>query len=279
MATPWLLLILFGPVVAFALWAWGEPHWRARRRAQRRRQPFPEAWRTVLRARVPFMRRLPADLQRQLKGHIQVFLAEKAFIGCRGMVITDEVRVTIAAQACLLLLDQHQAPPRYFPRLQQVLVYPGAFHVRRTHIDEAGVVSDEGQVLSGESWQEGQVVLSWKDVLDSAAVPDDGYNVVIHEFAHQLDQENGPANGAPLLRHSQDPARWSTVMRREFEALQQRGPQQADDLLDDYGATDPAEFFAVVSEVFFEQPLRLSQAHPALYGELSSLYGIDPLSW
>ncbi len=284
MATQWWLLILFGAVLLFALWTWGEPHRQARRRAWLRRQPFPAAWRQVLNARVPYVRRLPADLQLQLKGHIQVFLAEKAFIGCRGQVITDEVRVTIAAQACLLLLDQHQAPPRYFPNLRQVLVYPGAFRVKRVHTDEAGVVWDEREVLSGESWQEGQVVLSWKDVLAGAAVPDDGRNVVIHEFAHQLDQENGPANGAPLLRHPDDPPRWSQVMNQEFERLQQRvheavDGEEEDELLDPYGATAPAEFFAVASEVFFEQPARLSQEHPALYAELANLYGVNPLSW
>jgi len=133
-------------------------------------------------------------------------------------------------------------------------------------------------VLAGESWSLGQVVLSWQDAVDGAAVTDDGRNVVIHEFAHQLDQQNGRANGAPLLRKSQR-ARWAAVMNAEFAVLQQRAEAETPTLLNFYGATDPAEFFAVASEVFFEQPLRLAHEHATLYRELSAFYRLDPLSW
>jgi hypothetical protein len=251
--------------------------WHDRKRRERiASRPFPAEWRTILRERVPFVRRLPPDLQQQLRRRIQVFVAEKSFVGCGGLAITDEMRVTIAAQACLLLLNR---PGRDFSRLGQILVYPGPFVVHRERRDRIGLVSEHGRVHSGESWAHGQVVLSWPDVLEGAAFPDDGRNVVIHEFAHQLDQEKGHANGAPDLVDSQRYPRWSRVLGQEYELLQKRIANQEATLLDPYAATDPAEFFAVSSEVFFERPREMAAGHPALYGELSRYYRIDPRSW
>ena len=221
-------------------------------------------------------RRLPADLQRQLKGHIQVFLAEKDFIGCDGLVVTDEMRVTIAALACLLILNRETD---YYPNLRQVLVYPGAFVVDMEESDEAGVVQNQRHVLSGESWSQSQVILSWEDVIEGAMVADDGYNVVIHEFAHQLDQEAGYANGAPELASRGQYARWSRVLGEEFERLRASTAAGEQSLLDDYGATDPAEFFAVLAEVFFEQPQLLQEENPALYAELSRFFCVSPVTW
>ena len=254
----------------------GQPRWQAWRRAWVLRRPFPSAWREILRRRVPAVRRLPADLQLQLKRHIQVFLSEKAFIGCQGQVITDEVRVTIAAQACLLLLNRSAA---CYPGLRQVLVYPGAFVVDRVRPVGGGVLRDERQVLSGESWSQGQVILSWQDVVEGAAVPDDGRNVVIHEFAHQLDQETGQANGAPALPRGMAYRDWSRVLGAAFAELQHRAALGEPTLLNPYGATDPAEFFAVATEVFYEQPAALATAHPALYGCLRGYYQVDPQGW
>ena len=152
------------------------------------------------------MRRLPADLQLQLKQHMQVFLAEKAFIGCNGLEITDEIRVTIAAHACLLILNR---PSGYYPNLRQILVYPDSFVVQRDHVDHIGLAHHAREVLAGESWSQGQVILSWQDTLAGAAVVDDGQNVAIHEFAHQLDQESGSANGAPMLQRRAQRQSWS----------------------------------------------------------------------
>ena len=260
-------------VAAFA----GQPLLTEWRRQRIRRQPFPPEWRDILRRRVPYVHGLPADLQLQLKKHIQVFVAEKPFIGCAGLAVSDEMRITIAAQACLLLLNRQR--PSYYPRLRQILVYPGAFVVHRVHTDGAGVLQDQRQALSGESWSQGQVILSWQDTLDGAAVIDDGQNVVIHEFAHQLDQENGAANGAPLLSGRRHYARWSQVMAAEFARLQAQVEGAQATLLSHYGATNPAEFFAVASEVFFEQAQRLADEHPALYRELARFYRLNPLSW
>jgi len=257
-------------------WLWGAPLLAALRRARVRRQPFPHAWREILRRRMPVFARLPADVQLQLKKHAQVLLAEKPFIGCAGLAISDEIRVLIATQAALLLLNRQAG---YFPGLRQVLVYPGSFVVDRTAVDPAGLARDERRVLAGESWQQGQVILSWGDVLAGAADPGDGRNVVIHEFAHQLDQESGRANGAPFLGRRERYARWAAVLGAEFETLRQRLARDEAGLIEPYAATDPAEFFAVVSELFFEQPAALAAGHPALYEELRLYYRSDPVGW
>lgn len=272
------LLLAAAALLGALAWLWGPPLAVEIRRARIRRQPFPRAWREVLQRRWPGWQQLPADLQLQLKKHTQVLLAEKPFIGCQGLVLTDEMRVLIAAQASLLLLNRRAG---YFRNLRQVLVYPGAFLVDRA-VNEGSVVRDERRALAGESWQQGQLILSWDDVLQGAATADDGRNVVIHEFAHQLDQESGRANGAPWLATPARRQRWAAVMAREFEQLraQLQGPGSGvGGLIDPYAATDPAEFFAVVSEVFFEKPSELAAAHPALFREFAQYYATNPLHW
>jgi Mlc titration factor MtfA (ptsG expression regulator) len=271
------LVIILGLMLLLVVALAGQPMLTSLRRARIRSRPFPAEWREILRRRVPYVRHMPADLQLQLKRHMQVFLAEKPFIGCAGLEVTDEMRVTIAAQACLLMLNRRR--PSYFAQLRQILVYPGAFLVDRVHTDGAGVLQDQRRALSGESWSQGQVILSWQDTVDGAATVDDGQNVVIHEFAHQLDQENGPANGAPLLSGRKRYERWSQVMAAEFAQLQALSANGQPTLLNAYGATNAAEFFAVASEVFFEQPERLAAEHPALYRELAGFYRLNPLSW
>ena len=279
----------------------GLPGWRRRRRERWASRPFPQAWRAALRRHVPLYRQLPADLQQQLRRRILVFLAEKPFLGCAGLEVTEEMRVTIAAQACLLGLNR-DGP--LFPELRQILVYPGAFVVDRVDAGAGGVLREQRRALAGESWSQGQVILSWQDVLEGARVTDDGRNVVLHEFAHQLDQESGSANGAPRLGSRAAHARWADVMGREFAALQARirtrdaararaqaerswfgaSPEAAStpepaDLISDYGATNEAEFFAVVTEVFFEQADALSERHPALFALLRDYYRVDPRTW
>lgn len=271
---PILLVLVTLLVIGFLV---SGPFLAERRRRKIRERPFPIAWSAILERRVPYVRRLPAPLRRQLEQHIQVFIAEKPFIGCDGQVIDDEVRVTIAAQACLLILNRK---PDYFPTLSQVLVYPSAFIVERVRAEPSGILQEERNALSGESWTHGQVVLSWEDTLQGAAIDHDGRNVVIHEFAHQLDQQKGYANGAPYLGGRDRYPQWSAVLGHEFALLQQRSMSGEPPLiLSYYGATNPAEFFAVASEVFFEQPAAMAALHPALYDELKKLYRIDPLAW
>ena len=268
-----ITLLLGAAIIALVLLM---PYWRRYQRKKIMAQPFKTPWRDIVKRRLPYFRALPADLQLQLKKHIQVFIAEKQFIGCDGLTVTDEMRVTIAAQACLLLLNR---PDYYYPKLKQILLYPSAFIVQGSAADVAGVMHEQRRVLSGESWGQGKVVLSWADTLDGAANPTDGRNVVIHEFAHQLDQEKGIATGAPLLARSSDYQQWSGVMAAEFATLQRQAALGQSSLFDYYGATNPAEFFAVISEVFFEQPAALAQQHPGLYNELSRFYRLNPLSW
>lgn len=262
----------------FALGLLGWPWWLARRRARWRAHPFPPAWRRILRRHVPYLTRLPYPLQRRLHGHMLVFLAEKPFIGCAGMVVDDAVRVTIAAQACLLLLGRED-DAAVFPQLRQVLVYPGAFLVDRTQNLGGGVVQDQRRQLAGESWQQGQVLVSWEDVLRGAADPRDGHNVVLHEFAHQLDQETGAANGAPALRDTVSQHRWTAVFQQAYQSLQKAAAQGQATLLDVYGATDPAEFFAVATECFFERAQEMAQALPELFAALQGYYDVDPRAW
>jgi Mlc titration factor MtfA (ptsG expression regulator) len=270
------LLLIAGVAALFVAWVVAEPWLAERRRRRIRSLPFPAAWTAIVDRRVPLARRLPARLRRQLEQQVQVFLAEKAFIGCDGQEVDDDVRVTIAAQACLLALERPTAP---FPNLRTILVYPSAFAVERVRPEPSGVLQETRQVLSGESWSRGQVILSWDDAARGAGIPDDGANVVIHEFAHQLDQEKGYANGAPWLGRRDRYPRWSQVLGEEYARLQQQVALGEPTLIHPYGATNPAEFFAVASEVFFERPHEMAWLHPALYTELARLYRVDPRKW
>jgi Mlc titration factor MtfA (ptsG expression regulator) len=269
---------VFIVVVASLIIGWLlSPAWRQSLRKQRiAATPFPTRWRKILKQQLPLYRALPADLQLRLKKLIQLFLAEKQFIGCAGLEITDEIRINIAAQACLLMLNR---PTQLFPNLTTILVYPTAYQVPQTQPDAAGVVHDQVQIRLGESWQQGKVVLSWPDSQQGAANPSDGHNVVLHEFAHQLDQENGAANGAPFLASTEAYRVWSKILGSEYQALQQRLAQGLPSLFDPYAATNPAEFFAVITEVFFEQGELFQQQHPALYQQLKQYYRLDPALW
>ncbi|QSX39761.1 M90 family metallopeptidase [Shewanella cyperi] len=272
-----LALILVSLAGAIAIGWIVSGRWRSsRRRAAVAARPFPKAWRATLKRRLPLYQTLPPHLQLQLKRHIQVFLSEKQFIGCGGLEITDEIRVAIAAQACLLLLNRKTD---FYPGLRQILVYPDAFYVDREHRDDIGLVSEQRHLLAGESWQQGQVLLSWQTLLNDADAPGSGHNLVIHEFAHQLDQEDGIADGAPLLSSITDYPSWSAVLSEEYAALRRCAAEGLPSLFDYYGASNPAEFFAVVSEVFFTRAAEFKLLHPALYHELERFYQLDPASW
>ena len=252
-----------------------KPKWIRRKRQLIKAQPFPKQWREIIKRNVPYFYTMPADLQLQLKQHVQVFMHEKDFYGFEGININDEIKATIAVQACLLLLNQDE---NYYPKLKSIYVYPAAFITNHKSKDAAGVVHENRRVLSGESWELGKVVLSWKDTKHGASIIDDGRNVVIHEFAHQLDQETGAANGAPFLRHKNRRC-WSEVLTKEYEKLCAQSATGELSLLDKYGATNPAEFFAVASEVFFERPLDMQNLHPNLYLQLQGFYRVNPVVW
>jgi len=227
----------------------------------------------ILERNVPYYRRLTSEEQTELHGHIQVFVAEKQFEGCGGLDITDEIRVTVAAQACLLLL--HRAS-NYYPTLRTILVYPHEYFVETTRPGPGGTVVEQVDTRLGESWFRGAVVLSWDDVKRGAADAGDGQNVVFHEFAHQLDSESGRTDGAPVLPRRSMYIAWARVLGREYATLTERLKRRRHTLLDGYGATNPAEFFSVVTESFFEQPVKLQQRHPELYEQMKLFYRQDP---
>lgn len=247
------------------------------RRKRLREREFPAEWRAILERRLPYYRCLPAADRRELEGHIQVFLAEKWFEGCAGFVVTDEVRVLIAAQACVLLLHRETD---YYPGMRTVLVYPEMYLSNGRSVGPAGVVSEGPMWRRGESWYTpgagGPVVLSWRDVQAGAADVHDGFNVVFHEFAHQLDGESGAVEGTPALEDRAQFEAWSRVMAREFGALVDDLRNNRPTLLQPYGATNPAEFFAVATECFFERPRELRARHPELYQQLAAFYKQDP---
>jgi Mlc titration factor MtfA (ptsG expression regulator) len=254
----------------------GKPYWREYQRDKIRNEPFKKQWRKIIQQRMPYFRQMPSDLQLQLKQHVQVFLAEKTFEGCNGVKITDEIRITIAAQACLLLLNRKT---NFYPKLQTILVYPRAFIKEQQNMNSDGLQQTQRVALAGESWEYGKVVLSWQDTLEGAKITDDGRNVVIHEFAHQLDQENGKANGAPILDKDQSYKCWSDVFSVQFEQLKKQANRGMPSLFDYYGATNPAEFFAVASEVFFEKSQQFHLQSPKLYQQLKQYYQVDPIHW
>jgi len=241
------------------------------RRSRRRRAlvaPFPADWLAVVRRNIPPYSKLSPEMQQQVQDYTRQFLYDKNFEGCGGLVLNDEIKVTIAAQASLLLLNRKV---RCYPRLYSVLVYPSAYVAKGE--------ADEKSVRLGESWQTGAVVLAWDSVQHGAANFADGHNLVIHEFAHQLDQEDGSADGAPILDGGSSYAAWARVLSREYDRLRKRVGKGKKTVMDAYGASHPAEFFAVASEAFFEKPWQLCSKHPELYDELRKFYQVDPLDW
>jgi len=246
---------------------------RRRRRAAVRRRPIPDEWRALIDRNVPYVGRLPPEDRAELFGLVQVFLAEKHFEGCGGLELTDEVRVTIAAQACVLLL--HRDTDDY-PNLTSILVYPTTYVVREGRRTAEGLVAEGPQARLGESWARDVVVLAWDSVLSGAADIHDGHNVVLHEFAHQLDQEGGDGDGAPALPRRSMYVAWARVLGHDFDQLVRDVAHHHRTLIDRYGATNPAEFFAVVTETFFEKPRELRARHPELYALLKEFYRQDP---
>lgn len=266
-----LVLLLIVVAVIFRVLFWP----RIRLKAIQGRK-FPSDWLQILNRRLPFYKSLPVKLQQRLRNLIKVFLHDKQFIGCAGQQINDEIRVTIAAQACLLILNRSNNP---YQDLNSVLVYPSTFVATREIRDDLGLVSTNHIALLGESWSQGKVILAWDNVEIGVRNLHDGRNVVLHEFAHQLDNESGAHNGAPLLLTRGAYKSWAHVFSEEFEELQREAASGKKSLIDHYGATNPAEFFAVTTETFFERPEKMRRSHLELYRELVNFYGIDPTDW
>jgi MtfA peptidase len=249
---------------------------RERRRAALRSRPFPDTWVAQLRHHVPLYGRLPADLRDQLHGHIQVLLAEKDFHGAGGLAVTDAMRLIVAAQAALLLLNRRTD---YYPGLYSIVLHPARFMVNRETWDAAGLHHREQQVLSGESWETGQLVLSWDDSLAGGMDCGDGYNVVLHEFAHQLDLGSGAMNGTPRLASAAQYAAWNAAFTPAYQDHCARVDAGEDTWLDPYAATGPEEFFAVLTEAFFELPTELRSEYPGIFTCLRGYFRVDPSEW
>lgn len=270
------VLILLGLAL---LWV---PRRRRRRRSDLRKREFPVSWAEILRRDFALYETLPEELRVRLHGLVQIFLEEKRFEPCGGLdEVDDRMRLLIAAQACVLLLGLKDHG--YFPKLRSVLLYPGAYHDARRKTFELPD-EDDRDVRLGESWTSGSVVLSAESVIAGARNDDDGMNVVMHEFAHQLDQADGSGDGAPILQQSadfdaDDYADWSRVLGENFEAMLDDIFERRKPILDPYGATNPAEFFAVATETFFEEPERLQRQAADLYAALQKFYGTDPAAW
>lgn len=256
---------------------------RGQRRKKLQSAPFPFDWKRIVETRCPFYYRLPEPDRRELEGHINVFMAEKKFEGCGGLDLNDEIRVCIAAHACLLLLHRNTD---YYSDLRTILVYSSTYVVPTTRHVGSGIMEESQQHRAGESWREGAVVLAWDAVCSGILAPENGYNVILHEFAHQLDFEDGQADGVPLLGNGESfsmrkrrYAAWSRVMKMEYERLRGQVQRGESTVLREYGATNPAEFFAVATECFFGKPHAMQQQHPELYEEMRWYFQQDPVHW
>jgi hypothetical protein len=249
---------------------------RKRRRARLLATPLTAEADVLVRAKVPLYRRLPDELRPPLQGAMQILLNEKHWEGCDGLVVTPEMRLLIAAQAALLQL---RPEADHFPGLDTILIYPQTFVVAHPRQDEHGFVTEGEDELAGESWQRGVVILSWDDVLTDTRKTGDGYNVVLHEFAHQLDDEyGGGADGAPRLPRALT-SRWAAAFAAAYERHQKRLARRREVLFDADAAEDPAEFFATAIELFFELPRDMKKEFAEVYAVLAEYLSVDPSAW
>ncbi|MDZ7680962.1 MAG: M90 family metallopeptidase [Fodinibius sp.] len=248
------------------------------RRNRLTNKPFPDPWKHILQQNVPYYRCLPTELQSKLEGFIHIFLHENTFEGCAGLEITDEIRITIAAQASILLLGI-QDLSSFYEGLRSVLVYPETYvaQVKNTH--NSFFVEEGFQQRHGEAWSRGLVVLAWDEVKKGGSDIHDGQNLVFHEFAHQLDYDYGATSEINSADESSSFLSWGRVVGNEYNNLLEALKKNQRTLIDEYGATNMAEFFAVVTEHFFEQPIALRKKHPELYQQLTSFYQQDPAKY
>jgi MtfA peptidase len=230
--------------------------------------------RAIVEKSVPLIRKFPPELRGKLEGKINVFLNQIDFIGCDGLEVTEEMQLSIAAQACILVVNTDT----WYANLQTILIYPGAFKSRKTE-RHGSIVTEHETVRVGESWARGPVVLSWADAKHGARNDKDGHNVVFHEFAHQIDDLSGHTDGIPVLNKDQSFAAWERVFVSAFKKHVRNVKNRHKTVFSAYGATGPEEFFAVAVEVFFERPAALKREEAAVYQELASLLRLDPLTW
>ncbi len=234
-------------------------------------EPIAEiSWQNAL-VQLHFLQGLTQSEFTLLRQWATIFLHNKNINGARGLIVTEEMRVMIAIQACILIL---KLDLDYYRNWLEIIVYPGKFILDYEYTDDIGIVHAVHMAASGESWLAGPVILSWEDVTDTNNKQ--GYNVVIHEFAHKLDMLNGTANGYPPLHRNMDPRAWTAVFSKAFDAFCEQVDKGEELAIDPYAATNPAEFFAVLSEAFFVKPCAIQQHFPQVYQQLSAFYRQNP---
>lgn len=268
---PAILALILIAAVGGTVWR----HWlKSQRRKALLMTPLSEHERAILHAEVPLLRKLPAHLRAPLEGKINLFFDQVDMYGCDGLDLTDEMMLSIAGQACLLIAGTDA----WYKSLRTVLVYPGAF--KSVQAEQDGFVTREREVIRlGESWSRGPVILSWAHSEQGAANDEDGHNVVLHEFAHQLDDLSGATNGVPLLNKKQSFAEWERVFLAAYERHLKKMRRGRATVLDPYGAENHQEFLAVAVEAFFEKPAQFQADEPALYAQLATLLQLDPTTW
>lgn len=244
-------------------------NWR-RDRVLKRSPIDDRMWRQLV-ARYPFTRTLPDEDRARLRDLTVLFLHEKSIVGAGGLEVRDEMRMGVAVQACMLILNLGLD---WYRGWVEVIVYPDEFVAEYEYMDEAGVSHHVEQPMTGESWHAGPVILSWADAEQRGG--ETGYNVVIHEFAHKLDMLNGDANGFPPLHAAMERDAWSRTFGEAYEDFRRRAEREEETGLDPYGAESPAEFFAVLSEAFFETPRAVQAAYGDVYRQLAAFYRQDP---
>lgn len=237
---------------------------------------FRPEWIAMLETNLPLYGRLPEEVRLTLHQRIARFIQSTRFEGCNGLELTEEMILTVAAQACLLVLHREGEP---YPELRNVYLYPTTFRSVQKSRDALGVVTEAEISRLGESWTTDTVILAWDSVEGGARNLYDGHNVTFHEFSHQLDHEDGPTDGAPPLPSRAAYRSWARVFRENYADFLDRLERGSKTLLDPYGATNPAEFFAVATETFFEKPRQMAKKRPDLYEELKGFYGVDPKDW
>ena len=248
--------------------------WRRWRRNRLLALPFPRGWQAAIHFHVVAYRRLSAPERRRLCELVRIFVAEKSWEGCGGLVVDDLVKAVIAAQACMLVLELGIDA---FAGVDTIIVYPSHFMPRERPSHHGSVVRERSRPILGETSRRGPIVLSWDAVLAGAHDDGDGDNVVFHEFAHKLDMATGGADGVPPLRDLDTHRRWIAVFDRELERLRERTEHGEETCLDPYGAQSRSELFAVATEHFFEQPEFVELHHPAMYSLLAEFYRQDPV--
>ncbi len=269
-----LLLLLFITIVIVRVlfWLWEFVRTDLRYYLYKLR-PFPKEYEAILLRYFPLYQKLPRFLQKRLQACILVFIKEKEFVGVK-LKIDETKKVLVAANACLLTIGHDRC---MYKNLYTIYLYPETI-VKKQQTINGWIVSEQKEVLLGEAWQSGEVVLSWRDLVAGDINPSDGKNVGLHEFAHQLDMLDGEADGTPPL-----PLKmyrwWTKVMQKEFNKLQQLYKKHKKGFLDYYAITNAAEFFAVATEAFFEKPKKLQKEEPQLYQALKAYYKLDPASW